>query len=179
MSATTVALFNTTQVIVGTGSPETVVTGAVGDLYMRTDGAGGTTLYIKQSGAGNTGWGAVGAGSAGAPYAFSGQYYSPMVEDGNSGAAKTIDWNAGNEHSLTLNNAAVTLTLSNPVDGGRYVLLLIQDGSGNRVPTFPGSVSWPGGTVPTWSTVAGKIDLVTLIWRATSAKYFAAANVGY
>lgn len=40
----------------GTGSPETVVTAGVGSLYLRTDGGAGTTLYIKESGAGNTGW---------------------------------------------------------------------------------------------------------------------------
>lgn len=41
----------------GTGTPEGAVTGAVGDLFLRTDGALGTTLYTKQSGSGNTGWG--------------------------------------------------------------------------------------------------------------------------
>jgi len=40
----------------GTGSPETVVTAGIGSLYLRTDGGAGTTLYIKESGAGNTGW---------------------------------------------------------------------------------------------------------------------------
>lgn len=41
----------------GTGSPESVVTGSVGDLYTRTDGGAGTTLYVKESGsATNTGW---------------------------------------------------------------------------------------------------------------------------
>ncbi len=40
----------------GTGSPETVVTAGVGSLYLRTDGGAGTTLYVKESGAGNTGW---------------------------------------------------------------------------------------------------------------------------
>lgn len=40
----------------GTGSPETVVTAGIGSLYLRTNGGAGTTLYIKESGAGNTGW---------------------------------------------------------------------------------------------------------------------------
>lgn len=40
----------------GTGSPETVVAAPVGTLYTRTDGGAGTTLYVKESGAGNTGW---------------------------------------------------------------------------------------------------------------------------
>ena len=40
----------------GTGSPEGVLTAPAGSLYTRTDGGSGTTLYVKESGAGNTGW---------------------------------------------------------------------------------------------------------------------------
>lgn len=40
----------------GAGSPEAVVTAAVGAIYRRTDGGAGTTLYVKESGTGNTGW---------------------------------------------------------------------------------------------------------------------------
>jgi hypothetical protein len=40
----------------GAGSPEGAVTAAVGSLYTRTDGGLLTTLYVKESGAGNTGW---------------------------------------------------------------------------------------------------------------------------
>jgi hypothetical protein len=40
----------------GTGSPESVVTAPVGSLYLRQDGAANTTLYVKESGTGNTGW---------------------------------------------------------------------------------------------------------------------------
>ncbi len=40
----------------GAGSPEGAVTAPVGSLYSRTDGGAGTSLYIKESGSGNTGW---------------------------------------------------------------------------------------------------------------------------
>ncbi len=40
----------------GAGSPETVVTAPVGTLYLRRDGGATTTLYVKTSGSGNTGW---------------------------------------------------------------------------------------------------------------------------
>lgn len=40
----------------GTGSPEGVVTAVVGSMFTRTDGGASTTLYIKESGSGNTGW---------------------------------------------------------------------------------------------------------------------------
>ena len=37
-------------------SPEGAVTASVGSLYTRTNGGAGTTLYVKESGTGNTGW---------------------------------------------------------------------------------------------------------------------------
>jgi len=40
----------------GIGSPEGVLTARVGSLYTREDGAAVTTLYVKESGTGNTGW---------------------------------------------------------------------------------------------------------------------------
>lgn len=46
------------MILSGLGSPEGVVKAQVGSLYLRTDGATNTTLYIKESGAYNvsTGW---------------------------------------------------------------------------------------------------------------------------
>lgn len=43
-------------IIKGTGSPEGVVTATVGHLFLRTNGGTSTTLYVKESGTGNTGW---------------------------------------------------------------------------------------------------------------------------
>jgi len=40
----------------GTGTPEAVVTAPIGSLYTRYDGGAATTLYVKESGVGNTGW---------------------------------------------------------------------------------------------------------------------------
>lgn len=42
--------------LVGSGSPESVVTAVVGSIYTDTSGGASTTLYIKESGTGNTGW---------------------------------------------------------------------------------------------------------------------------
>lgn len=49
----------------GSGSPESVVSGIVGDLYQRLDGGTGTTLYIKEAGVGTTGWVPVISGGGG------------------------------------------------------------------------------------------------------------------
>jgi hypothetical protein len=40
----------------GTGTPEASVTASVGSQFLRTNGGGSTTLYIKETGTGNTGW---------------------------------------------------------------------------------------------------------------------------
>ena len=40
----------------GAGSPENVVSASVGSIYARTDGGANTSIYIKESGTGNTGW---------------------------------------------------------------------------------------------------------------------------
>lgn len=40
----------------GSGTPEAAVTAVVGSLYLRSNGGASTTLYVKESGSGNTGW---------------------------------------------------------------------------------------------------------------------------
>ena len=40
----------------GSGTPEAAITAPVGSLYVRTDGGASTTLYVKESGSGDTGW---------------------------------------------------------------------------------------------------------------------------
>ena len=43
-------------IIYGAGTPEGAVVANVGSIYMRTDGGAGTSMYVKESGASNTGW---------------------------------------------------------------------------------------------------------------------------
>lgn len=44
------------DLLAGSGSPEGVVTANIGSIYSRTNGGAGTSLYVKESGTGNTGW---------------------------------------------------------------------------------------------------------------------------
>lgn len=50
---------------VGTGTPEGAVTAPIGSLFTRSDGGASTTLYVKETGVGNTGWVANEVGGAG------------------------------------------------------------------------------------------------------------------
>lgn len=50
--------FATTNVVMasGTNTPEGALSAPVGSIYMRDNGGAVTTLYVKESGTGNTGW---------------------------------------------------------------------------------------------------------------------------
>jgi hypothetical protein len=52
------AILEKAGILSGTGTPEGKVAAKVGTLYRRLDGGASTTLYVKQSGTGNTGWAA-------------------------------------------------------------------------------------------------------------------------
>ena len=47
---------DTVRIFKGYGAPESVITAGVGSLYLRLDGGATTTLYVKTSGTGATGW---------------------------------------------------------------------------------------------------------------------------
>jgi hypothetical protein len=51
-----VTINNSSQIISGSGTPEGTISAPVGSMYLRTDGGAGTTLYIKETGTGATGW---------------------------------------------------------------------------------------------------------------------------
>lgn len=42
--------------LAGSGTPEGAVTAPIGSTYRRSNGGAGTSFYVKESGAGNTGW---------------------------------------------------------------------------------------------------------------------------
>lgn len=51
-----VRMVNQSEIAIGTGSPEGVVTASPSKLYMDDSGSSGSILYIKKTGTGNTGW---------------------------------------------------------------------------------------------------------------------------
>lgn len=44
------------HITLGEGSPEGLVTADPGHLYLNHEGGAGATLWVKESGTGNTGW---------------------------------------------------------------------------------------------------------------------------
>jgi hypothetical protein len=107
-----------------------------------------------------------------------GQFNIKPSNHSAAGATETIDFAVSNEHTVILDEN-VTLTLSNPVDGGRYTIILIQDGTGTNTVTWPAAVKWPGGTAPTITATADKADLVTLYYYGTGSVYLGSFNQNY
>lgn len=94
-----------------------------------------------------------------------------------SSTTLTVNWNSGNNQIIDLQDFSgdVTLTLSNPKDGGVYSLLVIQ-GSTARNIIWPSSVEWAGGSAPTITTTDNKADLIALYYISTLGKYMASAS---
>jgi len=69
-------------------------------------------------------------------------YFNAIYDNGNSGAAKTIDWNNGQNQKLTI-TADTVLTFTDIASAiYRVELTLIQDGTGGFTVTFPANVKW-------------------------------------
>ena len=129
----------TVFVMVGTGSPEGVVTASPGAEYRRTDGGVGTTLYIKESGTGNTGWVAHAAGTSGANATLS-NLSSPTAINQNLLFSSNNAFNIGNSgftaspanvyvaNSIVMANGATTVGgQSWTITGGANAELKLND----------------------------------------------------
>lgn len=118
----------------GVGSPETAVTGNVGDLWSRTNGGGGTTLYIKESGTGNVGWTAVASGGGGSITSI---VAGTGLSGGGSSGTVTIDVNCLTGLDCNANN----INLSNR-DWGDITSTDAGLGAGTQWTIDPQSVSY-------------------------------------
>jgi len=89
------------------------------------------------------------------------------VDDGNSGAADTIDWGAGQKHKSTLTDN-VTYTFTDPAGPCNLILRVVQDAGGGNTVTWPASAQWPGGTAPTISTGGDAVDIISFYFDGTN-----------
>jgi len=171
------------QLLIGNGTNYTLaaLTGTANQVIV-TPGAGSITLSLPQSinTTSSPSFACVGAGGACAGAEVlnfsAGQIAPGYVSAGNCGAALTINWNSGVIQTSTLNAATCTFSFSNPIVGNTYRLNVVQDATGSRLVTWPGTVAWFGGSAPTLSTGANKRDLCSFTW--TGAAYLGVCNLG-
>ncbi len=142
------------------GSPEAVVTAPVGSIFSRTDGAAGTSFYIKESGAGNTGWVATGA-AAGGVTSVDGRtgvvalsdLYVDVAGDTMTGA---LDLSKNELRNAVTHKLAASPV--SPVEGQRYydtVLKLERYWDGTK--WSDQTDIWVGSDTPTGTAAAGDL----------------------
>jgi hypothetical protein len=83
--------------------------------------------------------------------------YKENVVTANTSTAYTIAISGGTVQVLTLTGNC-TFTFPTATAGKSFTLLLKQDGTGSRTVTWPAAVKWPGGTAPTITSTASKLD---------------------
>lgn len=85
---------------------------------------------------------------------------------GNLGSTETIDLGTGNYHWGTLNaNCAFTFTGATDLRECWFTFELIEDATGGWTVTWPGSVVWLGGSLPTHTTTAGTTTIYAFFTR--------------
>ena len=97
-------------------------------------------------------------------------HMAAYVETINAGAIAagvlTIDLAVANTFDVSLTENVTSLVISNAhadASTQSFTMVLAQDATGSRTFAFPASIKWAGGTVPTLSSAANEIDLLTFI----------------
>lgn len=98
------------------------------------------------------------------------------IEDNTDGATVTFDLDSSSTHTVTLGGNR-TLALSNSDAGQKFIIRLVQDGTGSRTVTWFSTIKWAGGVEPTLTTTANKTDVFGFI--CTSANNYDGFVVGY
>lgn len=78
----------------------------------------------------------------------------------SDGATVTIDWSAeakGVLRSIELGGNR-TIAFTNPTVGQLIMLRVVQDSTGSRTLTWPGTIKWPSATEPTLTTTGNRVD---------------------
>jgi len=89
----------------------------------------------------------------------------PNLVAESDGATITFDLNDGNTQGVTLGDNR-TLAISNEVAGQKFMLRLLQDGTGGRTVTWFSTIKWAGGSAPTLTTTASKADVFGFLCTA-------------
>ena len=84
--------------------------------------------------------------------------------------AATITWdaNVSPNATVTLAGTGRTLTMSNQVAGGSYVLYIKQDATGGRTITTWTGFKFPFGVKPTLSAAPNAVDILTFLSDGTN-----------
>lgn len=148
----------------GSGAPETAVTAPVGSLYLRSDGGSGTSVYVKESGTGNTGWKPLVSTSSVPPSV-------PRVTSVTSSSTPTPNADTTDRYLLTALAVGATFgaPTGSPVEGQSLIIRIKDNGT-------PQTLAWNAiyravnVTLPT-TTVASSLLYVGAVYNAVDTKW--------
>lgn len=93
-------------------------------------------------------------------------YAETRTAPASASGVLTLNLENGNVFEVTLTENVTTTNLTNPPASGKagsFTLILKQDATGGRTITFPASVKWSNGVVPSLSTAANACDVLTFL----------------
>ncbi len=161
----------------GTGSPEAAVTGSIGSIWIASDGTTGTTLWVKESGTGNTGWRAIAEGGGGG-----------TPDDGSVTTAKfdastlvtEADTIASNDNDTTVPTSAAVKAYADSLIAGGFDAtaqdaLTWSDGA-NASNAWTFNLS---GTDPVFTAVSGGFSITGTLATSGTINGASATEMGY
>jgi len=141
--------FNTSTYWSATTGGDIVISGQSANVGIGTSPNTGATLHVS----GNT--------------RMDGQTYNPLYTL-TDGATITPDFDNGNIQTVELGGNRTIANPSNIVAGSMYTLILKQDSTGSRTVAWGDQYMFPGGTTPTLTTTANKVDIINLMAYSTT-----------
>jgi len=95
-----------------------------------------------------------------------------------SGTGDSINLNETNVHSVLLTGSPVALGITGPSNGQRFLVRLLQDGTGDRTVTWFDTVCWPNDAVPTLTPDANRVDVFGFLVVDASGPTFEGFTIG-
>lgn len=92
---------------------------------------------------------------------------TPVTSTPEAGATDTLDLSTGNEFRITMPAGNITIAISNETSGQKFIISILQDGTGSRTVTWFSTIRWAGGSAPTLTTTASKRDVFGFIVTGT------------
>ena len=92
------------------------------------------------------------------------------LKSNTDGSTVTFDLDEASTHTVTLGGDR-TLAISNEDAGQKFIINLVQDGTGSRTVTWFSTIKWAGGSAPTLTTTADKADSFGFLCTGTDAYY--------
>jgi len=89
------------------------------------------------------------------------------------GATTTVNCSLSNAFRVVMTGNITTLTINNAADGQGITIRFKQDATGGRTVAWPASFRWNGGSIPSLSTAANSIDMLTAAYDSADSTWVA------